>query len=68
MNMKVDFRLKEVRIAKGLSQKELGGLINASQASISRWENKQVDPDLRVLFKLCVALHVSSDYLLSMKD
>lgn len=66
--MKVNFRLKEVRVAKGLSQQELGGLINASQASISRWEYRQVEPDLRVLFKLCVALQVSSDYLLSMKD
>ena len=48
--------LKMVREAKGLSQKELSGLIDMAQAQYSRIESGKTDPSFSVVVKIAKAL------------
>jgi transcriptional regulator with XRE-family HTH domain len=60
--------LKEARLKKGLTQKELAELIGKSKVSITHYENGQRDPSISDLKKLCKALDTSSDYLIGLLD
>lgn len=55
--------LKKVREARGLSQKELAGLMDMAQAQYSRIENSKTDPSFSVVAKIADALELSlSDF------
>lgn len=56
--------LKKAREKKGLTQDELGKLINVSDATINRYENEKRRPDPETLKQLAVHLEVSTDVLL----
>jgi transcriptional regulator with XRE-family HTH domain len=56
--------LKNARIKKGLTQKELAELIGAKNNSISNWEKNQNKPDPDTIEILCGALGISTDKLL----
>ena len=58
-------RLLALRKKYGLSQGELGKLINVSNKSVSKWENGAAKPGVDLMAKLALALHVSVDDLLS---
>lgn len=58
-------RLKISRNIKGLTQKELAGLIGAKHNSISNWENDQNKPDTDTIQALCKILDISPSYLIS---
>lgn len=45
-------KLKELRIEKGLSQRELGKVFNVCNQTISFWEIGSREPDLDTLFAL----------------
>ncbi|AWM14195.1 XRE family transcriptional regulator [Flavobacterium sediminis] len=51
--------LKRVREAKGLSQKELAGLLDMPQPQYSRIENGKTDPSFTVVYRIANALNVS---------
>ncbi len=57
-------KLKELRIKKGLSQQALAEVIGVSQQSINKYENHDVEPDLRTLMALATYFHTSVDYLI----
>ena len=57
-------RLKELRIEKGLSCRQLAQEIGVSGSSIVRWENEQNDILAELLLKLADFFGVSIDYLL----
>lgn len=57
-------KLKEVRKAKGMTQKDLASAIGAAHNSVSNWEHDQNEPALDVLKKICVVLGVSPEELL----
>lgn len=61
-------RIKKLRDGKGLSQGELGKLVNVGNTTISQWENDKRIPDLATLDKLANVLKTSSDYLLGRTD
>ena len=61
-------RLKELRIEKQLSQKELAGMISAGQSSISAWERGEREPLAHQLVDLAYALDCSVDYLLGVME
>lgn len=61
-------RIKKLREGKGLSQGELGKLVNVGNTTISQWENDKRIPDLATLDKLANVLKTSSDYLLGRTD
>jgi len=61
-------RLKELRIEKKLSQKELALALSVSQRSISSWETGFRQPDFESLEKIAKFFGVSADYLLGLTD
>ena len=61
-------RIKQRRIALGMSQEELAFRIGTSQKQISRYEREQNDPTGDVLAKLAYALNTTSDYILGNTD
>lgn len=56
-------KLKELRINKGLSQKEIAKIINTTQQNYARYENNQITPNIDTLKKLADFYGVSLDYL-----
>lgn len=66
--MKINFRLRELRLEKGITQKELAKDFNVTQAKISRWENRVYDPSLDYIIKFAAYFNVTMDYLLGLVD
>jgi len=61
-------RLRELRIERELSMKDLAQKINATDAAISNWENDINEPKMSYIIKLAEYFGVSSDYLLGLVD
>lgn len=57
-------RLREARIAAGLSQSELEDISGIPKARLSRYENGHVEPSIQTLARLAGALNVSEASLL----
>ena len=57
-------RLKELRIEKKLSQRELGDIFGVCNQTISFWETGSREPDLDMLVKIAKFFEVSIDFLL----
>jgi len=61
-------RLKELRIAHGITQLKLAMDLNMNQNSISRYENEEREADYKTLIAFADYFHVSLDYLLERTD
>ena len=61
-------RLKSLRDARNLSQKEFAALLEINPVTLSHYENGKREPDLSRLVMLCSKLSVSADYLLGLSD
>ena len=61
-------RLKELRIEKNASQKELAQIIGTTNSSICDWERGRTQPGLAEIIKLCEFFQISTDYLLGRTD
>lgn len=57
-------RIKEARLAKGLSQAELGKLIGVSKVTICWYESNSRTPTLENFEKLIEVLEITADYAL----
>lgn len=70
-NMKAyDFglRIKERRVMKNFSQKQLGGLLGVTKDTISKYESNVLTPSLDRIVKLARILDVSLDYLMGIES
>ena len=61
--MKFADRLKELRISKGLSQKELAKLMGVSSSTISMYEQDQREPSFEIEERIADYFNVDLDYL-----
>lgn len=61
-------KIKEFRIAQGLTQKGLAEKIGQAQSTIFYWESNRQEPTISSLKKLCEVFDVSADYLLGLTD
>lgn len=61
-------RLKELRLSKNLSTRQLGKAINVSKSTIVNWEKMKKVPRGKNLYNLALFFNVTSDYLLGLKD
>ncbi len=67
--MTIGDRIKSLRLAKGLSQEELGNLVGVKKAAIYKYEKGLVVNLKRdIIDKLANALNVSPAYLMGMDD
>lgn len=57
-------RLRMERLNKGLTQEELGKLVNKSKNNISQYETGKREPDLQTLNKFAEIFNCTVDYLL----
>lgn len=60
-------RIRELRIAKNMSQVKLAELIGVTKQSVSNWENDNIQPSVDMLLKLSDVLGASTDYLLGLE-
>ena len=60
----MDFRLKELRKKRNISQLKLALDLNMNQNTISRYENLEREADYKTLIKIADYFDVSIDYLL----
>lgn len=61
-------RLKQARKEKGITLVNAGMLLNITHATLSRYENNHLEPNLETLKKLCILYDVSSDYILELPE
>lgn len=57
-------RMQEIRIDKGLIQKDIADLLKVTVATISHYEQNTHSPDVQTIAEISKFLNVSSDYLL----
>jgi transcriptional regulator with XRE-family HTH domain len=57
-------KIKKLRSEKGISQEELGRLMDVHYTHVSRYERNQSTPSMEALKKLAKVFKVSADYLL----
>ena len=55
--------LKKLRTEKGVSQRQLCEAIGVSQQSINKYENYEIEPDIRTLIMMAQYFDTSVDYL-----
>ena len=58
-------KIREIRLAKKMSQVELAKLLDVTKQSVSNWENENIQPSIEMLIKIADVLSTSTDYLLS---
>lgn len=57
-------KIRTIRLAKGISQVDLGKAIGVSKQSVSNWENDNIQPSIDMLVQIADYFGVSTDYLL----
>ena len=62
--MVIGERIRNERLKKGYTQKELGDLIGVSSSAICGYENGKKKPALSIIIRLSSVLNLSIDYLL----
>lgn len=65
---KFSSRLKELRCEKGITQQELGGLVNMSKMAVSHWELGHSEPSITQLIVLSNFFDVTVDYIVGKSD
>ena len=61
-------KLKELRINKGVTQKQIAEYLGIAPNSLQQFEYDKVNPSYENLIKLCRYFNVSADYLLGLSD
>lgn len=62
------YRLKDLRMEKGLTLKQLSEHIGVSFNTISRWEREERVPNIENIVALAEFFEVSADYLCGLED
>ena len=61
-------RLKQLRVEKKMTQKELGEALGIRNSVVSFYEVGQREPSLEMIIKIAEYFHVTTDYLLGVDD
>lgn len=60
--------IKELRLEKGILQKELAKEINVARNTVTQYEKNLARPSYEVLVAIAKYFNVSTDYLLGLED
>lgn len=66
--MKINFRLKELRVKSHITQCELAKHLNTTQSTLCKWEKGTLKPKISHLIKITKFFNVRADYLLGLED
>ena len=61
-------KLKELRLEKGVTQKEVAKALNISKSAYANYEQGVREPSYQVLANICKYFNVTSDYLLGLEE
>lgn len=61
-------KVKELREQKGLTQSELGRVLNVKKSTVSKYENGSLDLNSTTIATLCDYFNVSANYLLNINE
>lgn len=61
-------KIKEIRIKKGMTQKELAEKLFMTAQAVSRWENNEVEPSVSTLAKMAKIFEISVDEILEIEN
>jgi transcriptional regulator with XRE-family HTH domain len=64
---KVGERIREARMALGITQEEIGDALNITRAAVSLWEKGTTMPERKYWAQLAEMLHISDVFLLTGK-
>lgn len=64
--MTLNENIRQLRIARNLSQVDLAKALGVTKQSISNWENNNIQPSIDMLIHLSRFFSVSTDYLLGL--
>ena len=60
--------LKQLRKSKGVSQQQLADVIGVSQQSINKYENHNVEPDIRTLISIAEYFDTTVDFVIGKSE
>ena len=66
--MKFAERLRELRMAKGLSQMQLAKELHISQSAIAKWELGKTEPTASAIIAIANYFNEPIDYILGVMD
>lgn len=66
--MKLNERIRQVRIINKLTAKEFGEIFNISLSSVSLYESGRRTPSIDLIIKISDHFNISTDYLLGITD
>lgn len=66
--MELGSRIRELRMARGITQDELAQALHVTAQAVSKWETGQSMPDIELLPRLSVYFGVTIDELFAMTD
>lgn len=66
--MKFDKRISDAIKESKYTQKEIADMLHISESNITNWKKGENLPSVEVLYKLCILLDESADYLLGLVD
>lgn len=58
--------IKQLRLARNLSQVDLAKALGVTKQSVSNWENNNIQPSIDMLIRLAQFFSVSTDYILGL--
>ena len=61
-------RIIDAMKSSGLTQKQIAKELNISEGNITNWKKGENLPSIDILYRLCILLNESSDYLLGLED
>ncbi len=69
MNMQIfGERVKQTLKDKGMTQKQLAAQLRVQTSTLCEWLNDHNEPPMQMIVDVAIALDVSSDYLLGLKE
>lgn len=62
--MEIGIRIRELRLANNMTQKDLADILFVTPQAVSRWESNTAEPSLDIIDKLASHFDVSVDYMM----
>ncbi|MBR1855206.1 MAG: helix-turn-helix transcriptional regulator [Lachnospiraceae bacterium] len=66
--MNLNENIKQLRLARNISQVDLAKTLGVSKQSVSNWENNYIQPSIDMLIRLSKYFKVSTDFLLVLNE
>ena len=61
-------RIKELRLSKNLSQKQLAQELGVSQSAVAKWELGKTEPTASAIIAIAKYFNETTDYILGLDD